>query len=273
MTTATPSEATGGAAFESPWRPGNLLSLTGIKMSDYVPIETVADTRFLEEAASSEFDAGGQPPPQTHEKIPAIFTCLEEWPISTGLCCHECGFTFAGRPAFVPTYIRDACGRVEMGVQGTFCTWGCAELWIETRYSGNVVQQWRLRDNLCVAYRVFTGRPVLNIRPAVPKTELVQFGGDLDIDTWQRRQAALCPEVCNQSAQLAAPEANSVWSLYRRAPALASSVLHASKDADLDASPDASPDASKDASPDASPDASEPTLDMLISDLLQGIGL
>jgi hypothetical protein len=208
--------ATVNSAFDIPWRPVHLLPLPGVKLSDYVPIETIADSRFLEEAASSEFAPEVARAAPTHEKIPAIFSNLEDWPINTSLCCHECGFTFAGRPVFVPMYIRDAGGRIEMGVSGNYCTWNCAELWIETRYAGNTVQQWRLRENLCTAYRAFTGRQVLNIKAAIPKTELQQFGGDLDVATWHQRQLALSPEHCElPPAAEQSAAANSIWNMCR----------------------------------------------------------
>ena len=194
----------------------HLLPLTGVKLSDYVPIETIADVRLLEGAASSEFPPEVSSAAPVHEKIPAIFSNLEDWPISTSLCCHECGFTFAGRPVFVPMYIRDAGGRIEMGVSGNYCTWNCAELWIESRYAGNTVQQWRLRENLCTAYCAFTGRQVLNIKAAIPKIELQHFGGDLDFATWHQRQLALSPEHCElPMVTKQSTAANSIWNLCR----------------------------------------------------------
>jgi hypothetical protein len=204
-----------GAAFDV-WRPRNLLTLTHVKLTDYVPIETVADSRFLEDADAGAAPSADGAAPQAFDKVPATFSNIEDWPISTNLCCHECGFTFAGRPVFVPTFIRETAGRTEMGVSGNFCGWNCAELWIETRHAGHAVQQWRLRENLCWAYRAFTGRTVLTIQAALPRTELQQFGGDLDLDTWRRRQQARAPELTELplvAAQTAT--SNSVWNICR----------------------------------------------------------
>jgi hypothetical protein len=204
-----------GAAFDV-WRPRNLLTLTHVKLTDYVPIETVADSRFLEDADASAAPAPDSAAPQAFDKIPATFTNIEDWPIATNICCHECGFTFGGRPVFVPTFIRESGGRVEMGVSGNFCGWNCAELWIETRHAGHAVQQWRLRENLCWAYRAFTGRTVLTIQAALPRTELQQFGGDLDLDTWRRRQLTRAPELNELPLMTAqSPSSNSVWNICR----------------------------------------------------------
>ena len=191
------SVATG--AMDIPYRRCNTLRLQGISLADYEPIESFADQRFLDETVGEDLcDRPDRVVIQTHEKMPTVFSGLEEWPLSTTLCCHECSMTFTGRPKFIPTFIREAAGgmgasRIEMGVRGNFCSWGCAELWIESRHVSSTEQRWRLQDNLRHAFHMFTGAHVAQIRAAHPREELLQYGGDLELDTWLRRNRELEP--------------------------------------------------------------------------------
>lgn len=170
-------------------------------MADYEPIEALADQRFLNETIDEDqSDRLERTNVQTHEKLPTVFTGLEEWPLSTTLCCHECSMTFTTRPKFIPTFIREAAGgmgasRIEMGVRGNFCSWGCAELWIESRNVSSTEQRWRLQDNLRHAFHMFTGSHVSQIRAALPREELLQYGGELELATWLRRNRELEPSM------------------------------------------------------------------------------
>ena len=56
------------------------------------------------------------------DKIPRVFTGLEDWPHRTNLCCWVCDCTFDDRPKFVPTYGREGeNGGIEFGVKGNIC--------------------------------------------------------------------------------------------------------------------------------------------------------
>ena len=187
----------------------NMLSLPGIKFSDWVSPEVAAEDKFMQLGHDETIAA-----PVEHEllleKIPAVFVGLGEWPDRTDLRCHACTLSFADRPKFIPTYIREATGGggpqfVEMGVQGNFCTFACAELWIETRTAAGTEKRWRLQDYLRLAYHLFTGRHIAQIRAALPYTDLQSYGGDLDLATWLRRNRELEPET----TPLPAPPSNS----------------------------------------------------------------
>jgi len=117
--------------------------------------------------------------------------------------------TFTSRPKFIPTFIREAAGgmgasRIEMGVRGNFCSWCCAELWIESRNVSSTEQRWRLQDNLRHAFHMFTGSHVSQIRAALSREELLQYGGELELATWLRRNRELEPSI-ESSAALAIP--------------------------------------------------------------------
>jgi hypothetical protein len=184
---------------ETPYKPPSILRLTGISLKDYVPIEDVADSRLLDPGSDGsafgapDFDEPAPESVQPFDKIPRLFTGLEDWPYRTNLRCHKCHFTFDDRPKFVPTYVREGeSGGIEAGVLGNFCTFNHAELFIEDFYH-KPEERWRAQDNLCLVYFIFTGRRVSRIKPGLPVTELRQYGGDLDEDTFWRKLRELDP--------------------------------------------------------------------------------
>jgi hypothetical protein len=179
------------------YRPPSILRLTGITLADYVPVEDMADRRLLD-PSTDEAGAETEITPeeiQPLDKIPRVFTGLEDWPHRTNLRCWWCGFTFDDRPKFEVTYVREAESGIEFGVRGNMCTFNCAEAWIELNYGGhaNNEKRWRAQDNLCLAYFMFTGRRVSRIKPAPSKTELRQYGGDWDEDLYWRKLRELDP--------------------------------------------------------------------------------
>lgn len=183
---------------ELPYQPPSILRLYGITLNDYVPVEDVADERLLTSAIAGA--PGLDPEEPTPEalcpldKIPRVFTGLDDWPQGTNLRCWQCDYTFDGRPKFVPTYVRETdSGGLEFGVQGNMCTFNCAELWIRINYAGKDDLRWRAQDLLCLVYFLFTGRRVVRILPAPLKTEQQRYGGDLDEEAFWKKLRGLDP--------------------------------------------------------------------------------
>ena len=179
-----------------PYARPNILHLTGISFSDYLPVEDFYDTNLID-GAVDDARAGGEAPDEDSlppDRIPHRFTSLEEWPLRTNLRCWECDCTFDDRPKFAPTYVREAeMGGLEVGVRGNFCTFNCAELWIEVHFAGKPDLLWRAQSALCLVYFLFTGYRVSRILPAPDKTERREYGGEWTIDTFWARLRALDP--------------------------------------------------------------------------------
>jgi hypothetical protein len=157
----------------------NILKLSNISLSkgSWMPVEDRADKLFLAEiSARSEMTDVIK----IYDKIPRVFTTLEEWPDCTNLKCWVCNFTFDGRPKFVPTYIKDVGGRLEIGVSGNMCTFNCAARWILEKYSNNKEERWRLQDKLLIVYYLFNNCLVSSIEPSPSITEHQMYGGELE---------------------------------------------------------------------------------------------
>ena len=173
------------------------LRLGGITRADWCPVEDVADMRLLQGVGGPP-EGPEDPAPESiypPDKIPRTFNGdITQWPYETNLHCWECGFRFAQPPKFAPTHVRESeDGGVEFGVLGNMCTFNCAALWISTRYAGQVDQLWRMQDNLCLLYFLFTGRRVSRIPLAPNKTELRRYGGDLEDEVFLAKLRSLDP--------------------------------------------------------------------------------
>jgi hypothetical protein len=155
----------------------NILSLTGISIDDYIPLEDVADKRLIQD---DEYNVNKL---VSYNKIPQIFTTIDKWVTSTNLCCWSCCFKFNTVPKFIPTYIREINDSIEIGVLGNMCSFNCAELWIET-HSINREERFKLQNNLCFLYYIFTGKKISYIKPALCKTNLLQYGGNMNEETF-----------------------------------------------------------------------------------------
>lgn len=168
------------------YKPPNILTLTGVTIDDYIPLEDVADDKFL---TDSEYESHDIIP---HNKIPQVFTSLSKWPTNTNLCCWSCGFKFDNVPIFVPTYIRENNDIIEIGVLGNMCSFNCAEQWIEIRAISRE-ERHKLQTNLCFLFYIFTGRHISYIKPSPCKTNLLQYGGNWNEETFLKHMREIDP--------------------------------------------------------------------------------
>jgi hypothetical protein len=119
------------------------------------------------------------------DSIPCLYTGDADWPANTNLRCWHCGFSFAGRPVFIPTSSGiGPDGGYTFGVHGNFCDWPCAEAVILTTYRGYAVARKRAQELLRLLFFVFTGFRTEHIRPAPERTEQSIYGGPLTEDAY-----------------------------------------------------------------------------------------
>jgi hypothetical protein len=156
----------------------NILSLAGITLNDYIPLEDVADERLIQE------DDHNIEKIYPYNKIPQVFNSIDTWITHTNLCCWSCGFKFDNVPKFVPTYIRESNNIIEIGVLGNMCSFNCAELWIET-HASNREERYKLQNNLCYLYYLFTGNRTVHIKPSLCRTNLLQYGGTMNEEVFR----------------------------------------------------------------------------------------
>ena len=180
---------------EGPYVRRSILRLPGLTKADYFPVEDVADMRLLQ-GVGNPLEGPEEPAPESvhpPDKIPRTFDGnVAHWLYGTNLRCWQCDFAFDGPPKFAPTHVREAeNGGIEFGVLGNMCTFNCAALWIAINYAGQTDQLWRMQDNLCLVYFLFTGHHVARIPPAPHKIELRRYGGELEEDAFSTKLRSL----------------------------------------------------------------------------------
>ena len=162
-----------------------VLELTGVDLDKIVSIEKLREEQILSgvndheeiEVISEVF----------LDKIPRIFSTIEDWPNFTNLLCWSCDMKFENSPRFIPSSITIVDeGNLEMVVLGNFCSFSCAELYIE-RYSGlPKTETERLKQNLCLLYFIFYGKHISSIKSSKPKTDMIQYGGSLSPEEYRK---------------------------------------------------------------------------------------
>lgn len=164
----------------------NILNLIGITLQDYISLEDEADDRLL---ANDENDTDNIYP---YDKIPQTFLSVDKWPLTTNLCCWSCGFKFNTMPIFIPVYIRETNDSIELGVLGNMCSFNCAELWIETHYISRE-ERHKLQSNLCYLFYILSGKRISHIKPSPCRTNLLQYGGSWNEETFLKHIKSLSP--------------------------------------------------------------------------------
>ena len=166
------------------YKPPNILVLTNVKLSDCVS----SDDSILDNITNIieyETDYGNN-----YDRIPEVFTTLDEWPKHTNLLCWTCSFIFKTTPKFIPTNIRESeTGILEISVLGNMCSFACAEKWIED-LNETYDNKWRLQNNLLFLCNLFhADRKTKKIKSALSKTKLKKYGGNLtDVEFIEQNQ-------------------------------------------------------------------------------------
>lgn len=184
---------------EDPSQPPMILTLTGVTLRDYRSPESLADEQLITSAAET-VESGVALARLRVEHTPTLHRSNEDWPIESGLRCHECGFTFSGPPVAIPTEmteIIDGSGDaaqmvVEFRLRGTFCGFPCAEL---SLISGNLDRTERMRRQMLLRWFCWALYGVLpnTIESAKPRTEMTDYGGPMTDEEFLKHNAALSP--------------------------------------------------------------------------------
>ena len=72
-----------------------------------------------------------------YDEIPHQFTDVKSWPVSTNLKCWHCPRGCESYPRFIPTEPKDGTCRP----YGNFCTWWCAQGFIEMWFDKKTVAE------------------------------------------------------------------------------------------------------------------------------------
>jgi hypothetical protein len=122
------------------------------------------------------------------DKIPKVFTSLEDWPIATNICCQNCLNQFKKRPCFIALTVQQKDETLYIEVEGNFCDFACAANQIDLRYPSKVYgsKNSQLKTNLCILYNIFNGVKIYFITPVDNYLLLRIFGGNLSGEEYKK---------------------------------------------------------------------------------------
>ena len=151
-----------------------ILFIRGVFVEDCVPIDQLFEQQLM---TGLDNEIVIKPTAQ-YDKLPSIFYSLEQWPEKIKLHCWYCDRMVNGVPIFVPKYIEPSANGPIMGVDGCYCNFNCAVSGINLYYPDKQTNKSK-KDMLKFLYNMFCGKSITEICPAVSKTEMIKYGGDL----------------------------------------------------------------------------------------------
>jgi hypothetical protein len=175
-----------------------ILFLQGVFKKDCKRIEDMFQDKLMSE---------GVKPQETkvYDKIPVIFTSVNDWIKSTNILCWYCSRSFKNRPWFEPQSIEPISeisnGRIidshelkkcvnrkalSIVVNGIFCTCNCVRAYINT-HTKDMSDKLNKIAMLIYVYEIFTGKSIPDIQPSPPPIEMIQYGGALTAIEYQQK--------------------------------------------------------------------------------------
>lgn len=174
-----------------------VLFLQGVFKTDCDRIEDFFHERLLH---GSDADV------KIFDKIPMTFTDLESWVKTTNLLCWNCRRSIKGRPWFEPQSIDpinkckpgefissknlNRTGKIHesycINVKGCFCSPNCVMRHIQT-FSKDLADKLNKISMLLFVYEIFVGTKIADIQSAPLITELVQYGGNMTEQEYQKK--------------------------------------------------------------------------------------
>jgi len=164
--------------------PPNILSLTGIKLTDHTDwVDERNKTLYAQAIVYDQQTESNQcfsSPAYDEKPSNFVFSSEALFHIRTlSINCWECcGLSgIKGDNVFIPKIPQIQNKNYTASVEGIFCSFPCAERWIETFYMAGQLQA--AQENLCILFYLYTGFRVSMIKPSPLRTRHHQFGGSM----------------------------------------------------------------------------------------------
>jgi hypothetical protein len=178
----------------------NVLFLQGVYKKDCKRMEDMFREKIIENTQVQE---------TIYDKIPVVYSSIDDWPRTINLCCWFCNRHFKTRPWFEPQSIEPvneiSDGRIldssslrsimykkqtSIVVKGVFCTCNCVRAYIEL-HTNDYADKLNKIQMLKYIYEQFTGKSIPDIQPSPHPTEMQQYGGKLTSSEYQQKIESL----------------------------------------------------------------------------------
>ena len=180
-------------------KPPNILSLTGIKVSDHTDWIEERNKNLYAQAVvfdqSTESNQCFNSP--TYDEKPSTFVFNKDEDLfnirTLSIDCWECcGLSgIKCENVFIPKTPQIQNKNYTASVEGFFCSFNCAERWIETYYMAGQLQA--AQENLCILFYLYTGFRVAMIKPSPLRTRHQKFGGSMTTKMYMEAMKELNP--------------------------------------------------------------------------------
>lgn len=173
------------------------LFLQGVFISDCKKIEDIFQDRLISNDIPQEKML-------EYDKIPALFTGIDDWLKYTNILCNFCSRSFKTFPWFEPQSIDP----ISMGVvgkittskeikssvnkkkysivpKGIFCSCHCVAANILTK-TKNIAEKHNKMDMLKFLYEIVHGEKIDDIQPSPDPTIMTQYGGNVTPNEYQQ---------------------------------------------------------------------------------------
>ncbi len=164
-----------------------ILFLKGVSLSDIISIEDIFNQEIIEADSSIEekedLKKGGLDNEALWDKIPSVFTSLDNWHKQTNIRCWYCTLKFKSVPWFIIKSIQQSSEGKVMSIKGNFCSCGCLMGFVKKNYSKR--EHFDIYHNVYSLYTIMTGRKKLTILVSPDIYNLKFYGGPMTIDKYK----------------------------------------------------------------------------------------
>jgi hypothetical protein len=111
------------------------------------------------------------------------------WIKSTNIKCNTCLRTFNTMPLFMPTYIEMKSNKLEIGVEGNFCSYSCIITHIDIKFPNLScgANQSKYKRMVYHLYKLFTGKVIKHIEPSPHYTCIDEYGGTMTASEYYKK--------------------------------------------------------------------------------------
>jgi hypothetical protein len=157
-----------------------ILFLKGVSLEDVISIEDIFNQEIIEIDSSNDSKCKDI---IVWDKVPSIFTNLENWIGSTNIRCWFCTLKFKSTPWFIITNINKYSDGKIMDVKGNFCSCGCLMGFVKKNYSNR--EHFDIYHNVYSLFKIMYNRSIDYITPSPEMYCLKMYGGNLNIEEYQ----------------------------------------------------------------------------------------
>lgn len=164
----------------------NILYLKGVFLKDCTDVEDLFENELMEKVTLNKYQVESKEP-KIYDKIPTIFTTKEKWVTKNNILCWYCNLDFQTVPIFIPENILKNENGTYMEVYGNFCTFACAQTFLDTdiKYNNNK-KKWEGQEFLKLLNRLLYGNKKDIIYKSPSKYLMVQYGGKMKSQCYQK---------------------------------------------------------------------------------------